>query len=282
MKLLKTGAWQLMIKQLFSDLDGTLLNPEGRVSAGNVAAIKASRLPLTLVSARAPIEILGVIRALDLTGPQIAFNGGLIFRYGDGEIQPLQLNPIGHNRAQMLLTFIQTSFPTVSLSCYTQDRWLTEKIDRGVRAESQLTGQAATVIGYADLFKTDGQPVFKIMIMTLDIARMRELATALKQLNYPDISVKLSGQTYLEITSDKAKKSRGIAFIKNEQRLDTEELAAFGDGENDLPMFEAVGTPIVMANATPAVQKMGRWITKSNREDGVAYALTRYLREVPE
>lgn len=123
-----------MVKYLFSDLDGTLLNPAGQVSAANVAAIQASGLPLTLVSARAPIEMLAAIRALKLTGPQIAFNGGLIYTYENGKIQPLQLAPLSANRAAMLLAFIQNSFPTLSLSCYTQDRWVTEKVDHGVAA----------------------------------------------------------------------------------------------------------------------------------------------------
>ncbi len=268
-----------MINYLFSDLDGTLLNPAGQVSAANVQAIQASQLPVTLVSARAPIEMLGAINALHLTGPQIAFNGGLIFDYQDGQIAPLQMAPLEHNRAAMLLTLIQTKFPGVSLSCYTQDHWYTEKVDRGVLVESELTGQAATVTRYQDLFEDDANSIFKIMIMTLDHDLMQRLATTLKQLDYPDISVKLSGQTYLEITSKDAQKSRGIAFIMDYNHLKRAETAAFGDGENDLPMLKAVGTPVVMGNADPSIQAVAAVVTKTNAEDGVAYALTHLLTE---
>lgn len=267
-----------MIKYLFSDLDGTLLNSAGVVSAANVTAIQASGLPVTLVSARAPIEMRAAIDALGLTGPQIAFNGGLIFAYQDGKVTSLQEAPLSLVRAQQLITFIQTNYPAVSLSCYTRDQWLTEKIDGGVRAEERLTGQTAQLTSYADLFEAAAQPIFKIMIMTLDAALIHELAAALKQLGYPDISVKLSGQTYLEITSDAAQKSRGIAFIKAEQHLKMAETAAFGDGENDLPMLQAVGTPVVMGNADPAIQAVGKFVTKTNAEDGVAYALKHLLK----
>lgn len=266
-----------MIKYLFSDLDGTLLNPAGVVSATNVQAIQQSGLPVTLVSARAPIEMLGAVQALGLTGPQIAFNGGLIFDYRDAQIVPLQVAPIDHERARMLLKLIQTAFPTVSLSCYTRDHWYTEKVDRGTRVEADLTGQRATVINYDRLFDNGEQPIFKLMIMTLDQSVMERLDASLKRLNYSDISVKRSGSTYLEITSHAAQKSRGIAYIMARRHLNKATTAAFGDGENDLPMLDAVGAKIVMGNATPAVRAVGDYVTKTNAEDGVAYALAHFL-----
>ncbi|WP_414950058.1 HAD family hydrolase [Levilactobacillus brevis] len=266
-----------MIEYLFSDLDGTLLDPSGVVSQTNVAAIKSKKLPMTLVSARAPIEMLAPIKTLGLNGPQIAFNGGLVFIYEDNVIKPLQINPLTQQRARMLLAFVGEAFPNVSLSCYTQTGWYTEHVDRGVLAEQALTGQQPVVTSYEQLLMNKDNTCFKIMMMSLDTVMLRQLATALKKLDYQDISVKLSGQAYLEVTSKRAQKSRGIAFIKDYYHLEMAATAAFGDGENDLPMFESVGTAIVMANATPEIQRVGRWVTKSNAEDGVAYALNTYF-----
>lgn len=268
-----------MINYLFSDLDGTLLDPAGRVSPGNVAAIQESGLPVTLVSARAPIEMLPAINALQLSGPQIAFNGGLIFDYQAGQITPLQTAPLTTARARELLGLIQTEFAAVSLSCYTRDHWYTERLDRGIQVESQLTGQVATKTTYDQLLAEPSNQVFKIMIMCLDTVYLQRLARTLIDLDYPDISVKLSGQTYLEITSHAVQKSRGIRFIADYYHLDQDETAAFGDGENDLPMLKMVGTPIVMGNATPAIQAIGKFITKTNAEDGVAYALRHFMNQ---
>ena len=69
-----------MIKHIFLDMDGTLLNSAGVVSANNIVGIKNSGLKATLVSARAPIEMAPAITQLGLTAPQIAFNGGMIFQ----------------------------------------------------------------------------------------------------------------------------------------------------------------------------------------------------------
>lgn len=267
-----------MINYLFSDLDGTLLDATGRVSQSTINTIEDSHLPLTLVSARAPIEMLPALTALNLTGPQIAFNGGLIFRYQDDQIISLRSHPLTTSRTRELLDFIQTHFPQVSLSCYTQDNWYTERIDGGTRAEQALTRQTAQLTTYTERLKSSENTFYKIMIMSLDTALLRQLATAITQLDHPDISIKLSGSHYLEITSRDAQKSTGVQYIKDEYHLQTAETAAFGDGENDLPMLHAVGTAVVMGNAAPAIKEHGDWVTTSNTEDGVAYAIQYYLR----
>ena len=59
-----------MIKQLFFDLDGTLLNSRGHVSPANQAAIQKTSCDISLVSARAPQEMLSTVRSLNLTNPR--------------------------------------------------------------------------------------------------------------------------------------------------------------------------------------------------------------------
>lgn len=46
-----------MIKRIFSDMDGTLLDAKGDVSERNAQLIKSAAIPITLVSARAPMEM---------------------------------------------------------------------------------------------------------------------------------------------------------------------------------------------------------------------------------
>ncbi|WP_407890056.1 HAD family hydrolase [Levilactobacillus sp. N40-8-2] len=267
-----------MITYLFSDLDGTLLTPTGQVSPTTIATIQDSGLPLTLVSARAPIEMLPPLAALNLTGPQIAFNGGLIFKVRGSQIIPLRSHPLTKSCLATLLRMIQNNFPTVSLSCYTQNNWYTERIDRGTLTEQILTGQTAQITTYDQLLVKPNTAFYKVMVMSLDTALLQRLAVALRQLDLTDISIKRSGETYLEITSKLAQKSTGVQFIKDYYHLNTSETAAFGDGENDLPMLKAVGTPIVMGNATPEIKRQGVWVTTTNAEDGVAYAIQYYLR----
>ncbi|ERK57095.1 hypothetical protein HMPREF1983_01198 [Gemella bergeri ATCC 700627] len=74
-----------MIKHLFLDMDGTLLNSEGIISNGTVKLLKKMQIPLTLVSARAPMEMEDTISKLDLNSIHVAFNGGLIYEMNNGK-----------------------------------------------------------------------------------------------------------------------------------------------------------------------------------------------------
>ena len=62
-----------------------------------------------------------------------------------------------------------------------------------------------------------------------------------------------------------------------EEKLHRNSLAAFGDGHNDLPMFERVGTAIAMDNASQEIKDHAQHITKSNDGDGVGYGIHTFL-----
>lgn len=59
--------------------------------------------------------------------------------------------------------------------------------------------------------------------------------------------------------------------------LSKDQTMAIGDAENDRAMLEAVGNPVVMENGTPELKEIAKYITKSNEESGVAYALREWV-----
>ena len=66
----------------------------------------------------------------------------------------------------------------------------------------------------------------------------------------------------------------------NLHNIKKENALAFGDGQNDLSMFKSVGYAIAMENASDEVKKYANFITKSNIEDGVAYALENVIKNI--
>lgn len=128
-----------MIKRIFSDMDGTLLDNTGVVSEENVSLIKSAGIPMTLVSARAPMEMTAAIEKLDLTGAQVGFNGGLIYRVDNGRVLPIHSQPIAKNDVQILLGAIHEKFPEISLSYYDLHEWYCHEIDKGILFEQKVT-----------------------------------------------------------------------------------------------------------------------------------------------
>lgn len=266
------------IKRIFSDMDGTLLNAQGQVSEKNARRIRSSGLPMTLVSARAPMEMKDASEVLGLTGPQVGFNGGLIYEWVDHEVHPLQVHPLPQHRASQILKTVRSAFPQVSLSYYDMNNWYCDTIDEGIRYENSITLQYPTQVFDEDQFLSARLNTFKIMMICFEEKTLLALQDYLKTFVWEDVTILRSGPYHLEITSHKAKKSAGIAYICRKERLDKEHTAAFGDGHNDIPMLEMVGYPVVMENALPEVKVHAWKITRTNDADGVGYGITHYLK----
>ena len=269
----------MTIKRIFSDMDGTLLNSEGRVSSENSKAIRDAQIPLTLVSARAPMEMREAIEELQLTGPQVAFNGGLIYQLVEGKVKPLHTDILPRKTAQTILQAVRKHFPHISISYYDMTNWYCDTIDEGIRLEYSITRQTPTLQN-KDEFLAVKDNTFKIMMIALENDKLLALEKYLQSLDLGEVSILRSGQYHLEITSKTAKKSKGIAYILKKEGLDKSQTAAFGDGHNDIPMFEMVGFPIVMDNAFPDIKELAYKVTRSNDEHGVGYGIRKYLKKI--
>ena len=59
-----------------------------------------------------------------------------------------------------------------------------------------------------------------------------------------------------------------------------EEIVAIGDNINDIKMINNAGLGVAMGQSSPKVQEMANYITKTNLEDGVSYAIESILADV--
>lgn len=74
----------------------------------------------------------------------------------------------------------------------------------------------------------------------------------------------------LEIMDERASKGAALQWLCRHLDIPTENVVAFGDGENDVPMLEAAGDGVAMANAAPAIRSHADHIAPSCDEAGVA------------
>lgn len=68
-------------------------------------------------------------------------------------------------------------------------------------------------------------------------------------------------------------KARGITDALAFFGLNIENAMAFGDGLNDIEMFETVGFAVAMGNAEPELKAIADFVTKEIQDDGILYAL---------
>ena len=89
----------------------------------------------------------------------------------------------------------------------------------------------------------------------------------------PDCAMHRSEQDYLEVTSAEADKSNGLELMAASIGVSMAATMAFGDGDNDARMLRSAGHGVAMASGTAAARAAARWITRSNDEDGIPFAL---------
>lgn len=81
-----------------------------------------------------------------------------------------------------------------------------------------------------------------------------------------------TGSTF-EVYSKSVSKANGIKKVLEYLQIDNKDSYAFGDGTNDLQMFETVGTAIAMGNAEEIVKQHADLVTDRIENDGVAKML---------
>ena len=88
-----------------------------------------------------------------------------------------------------------------------------------------------------------------------------------------DIYVTSSVEQLLEISYKDCGKHSGAKVILEHLGLEREQLAAFGDADNDADLLAFAGLGIAMANASKKCREAADWVTFSNDENGVAYGI---------
>ena len=92
-----------------------------------------------------------------------------------------------------------------------------------------------------------------------------------------DVYITSSVRQLLEMSHRDAGKESGAKFLLEYLGLTREELAAFGDGDNDSGLLKFAGIGFAVANASPECRDAADEIVASNDENGVAQGINKIL-----
>lgn len=87
-----------------------------------------------------------------------------------------------------------------------------------------------------------------------------------------------SSPFFIELVPRNIDKSQSLIKLLGLLGISPKEMMAFGDGYNDISMLKLAGMGIAMANAAPEVRAEADYVTLSNEEDGIAYAIEKFLQ----
>ena len=268
----------MAIKLVALDMDGTTLLPDHTISPAVKKAISAARkqgVHVVLCTGRPYAGVGSYLRELEMDEPEdycVTYNGALVQKASDGSsVIQTPLNQDDYVYLEALSREVGSHFHALSRhTLYTANR----HISRYTVKESMVT-TIPLVFCEAENMAQNG-PFLKVMMIdepeVLDAAIAKIPAEVFERYNL----VK-SSPYFLEILNKRVSKGTAIQAIAEKLGLKPEEVMAIGDHENDIAMIEYAGVGVAMGNGIEKTKAASNFITRSNLEDGVAYAIEKYV-----
>ena len=264
----------MAIKLIAIDMDGTLLNPQHQITQRVKTAITAARdkgVAVVLATGRPFIGIQRYLHELGLDQPGqycVTYNGALVQKADNGEcVAEVPVSFADYLYYEQLARELGVHFQAMTHShMYTTNK----DISRFTIHEAGLTGMP---LRYRALEEMEPTLVFP-KIMMIDEPELLDAAIARLPADvWQKNTILKSAPFFLEILNKEVNKGTGVKLLAERLGLQTDEVMAMGDQENDLAMIEFAGMGVAMGNAIESVKAASQFVTKSNAEDGVAYAI---------
>lgn len=286
-----------MIKVIASDMDGTLLGDDHKPAPETLAAVKKAcdaGIRFMIATGRNFPGAMAELKDAELVCDYIVGSGAEV-RNPQQEV--VVTHPISIELCRAIYEEIR-DYPLSVTFCtdgYDYKIGTPEEIEESLMLQMQLffSNQPREELAKSETYRrikkstrsmsdmdeleAAGVPVYKLFLYSEDKAMLDEMNVQLQR--NKDIAVASSFPTNLEITDVKAQKGPVLKEYIESLGYTMDEVMVLGDSLNDLSMISMdFGATVAMANADPEVKSAAKYITKSNTEFGVAYAIEELLK----
>ena len=266
----------IKLKTLYvTDLDGTLLNSDVKVSEFSITAINKmveEGMLFTYATARSLSSASVVTKGMTTKIPVIAYNGTIIFNAGTREVissEGFLQEEICHIKKlsekyggnPLVYSFVdgveKVSYVTKKVNEGVQRYLNNRKGDKRFRPLSVKEG----------LYDGD---VFYVTYIG-EKEELNNLYEAVKDKENYRVTFQqdiYNDEYWLEIMPVNATKAHAITKLK--ELWECDRIVCFGDAINDIPMFKISDECYAVANAVDELKELATGVISSNNEDGVA------------
>ena len=261
------------VRLVATDLDGTLLRPDGSVSSYTVdvlARARAAALPVVFATGRPPRWMPAVVDVTGHVGAAICANGALVIDLVDGRV--LERHPIPHDVLVEVVETLRTEVPGIAFAieyapvddgqpfAHEHDyraRYPVDDAHRGPDVRSLAAGR--------DVVKLLARPVSAGGDADAFLARGEAHVAQLVTLTHSD-----ADDVLLEMSAPGVSKGAALAAYAHRLGLAARQVAAVGDMPNDVPMLAWAGVPMAVDGAHRSVVEAAAAVLPGPDHDGVA------------
>jgi Cof subfamily protein (haloacid dehalogenase superfamily) len=259
-----TGEFRLVA----CDLDGTLLRRDGTLSDRTISAVNrvaSEGLEFVLVSARPPRWIDGLAASLQCHPLAVCSNGALIYDATTKEL--VAEHPLAPDAAAEVLRRLRNELEGVTISVEMGLRYGKEPQypNKWPLSEDSIIAEAEQLLA---------EPVAKLCVRHSDSREHWELLELCRQAigDLAEITSS-SPDGLIEVAAPGVSKAFALELLARQLSVEPDEVIAFGDMPNDLPMLAWAGHSVAPSNAHPDVLAVVDRVTDDCDADGVAVVL---------
>jgi len=280
---------QSLIKALFMDLDGTLLNSRSEISPRNHAVLRECQdagIRLFVATGRSP----RVRRQLGLTSreAQTLLSEGGIFHNGACicHAGARHYTTMPRQTAQQAVEIV-AAHPGVNLALQMPGDRHSFRYELDSEEQGLWGIEPRDLVPWGELAGAEGEAfeVVKIVVFggpSTPQAVIVDLHAQLCRALDVGANLYLSGGEFrtVDVTAKGASKRRAVERLAGWWGLCSEQVAVIGDDRNDVEMLAAFEHSVAMGNACPEAKAAATHTAPSNDDDGVYHAVTSILKLV--
>jgi Cof subfamily protein (haloacid dehalogenase superfamily) len=266
------------IKALALDLDGTLLRPDNTLSRRTLSALKTCMdrgIQLILCTGRA-VEAAEPFRAaIGAEGPMVYYNGAEVVDMPGGKVLnatllDLEVADFCVDLSRSTGVYFQIFFPGPGYPENPRNILVADRQRPETEMYFRHTGIPAVIEDLKEAIALrKSRECVKCMFIGEPEA-LEALRPGVEERFGSRIYTARSMRTFLEILNSETSKGAGLQYVMDRRIIAKNEIIAFGDDENDIPMFRTAGFSAAPANAKDTVKEAAVLTIGSNAEDGVA------------
>ncbi|WP_319371714.1 HAD family hydrolase [uncultured Ilyobacter sp.] len=255
------------MKILSFDLDGTLLTDDKKISERTLKALlrcKEDGKVIAFNSGRPTQFIYSVLPKAFHEDIVISSNGALVYK----NKKLIHENPIDKSTVWDIIQMVETVFKDIFFVVEQDDRSLTKCQDREYNEQMFCQYHDFTEESITDspkiLLKTGDLDYFDLNILNMLIPESCRL-------------IFTDNMEFAQVVHADTDKLYGVKKILEIEKIDLEELVAFGDDLNDLEILSWAGYSVAMGNAVEEIKNVSKYIADTNERDGVAKFIEEYV-----
>ena len=265
----------MLPRLIATDLDGTLLDPNGLLRPRSAAALQAAAdagIIVVFATGRPPVVAVHEVAA---AGHGVHYgvmaNGTIVCSLPDREVLHAITFPTETARAAVH-----------ALRAHDAGFGFAMATDAGFTAEPGFHQRMPVHHGADDpvpdaLVGHEGSRTTLKLLAFHHTHGVHDLLRIMPPLLGTNLAVTHMGAEAVEIGPAGADKGVGLRWLCDHLGIAATDVLVFGDEINDLPMFQFAGRCVAVANASPQVREAADEIAPTNAEEGVAQVIERLL-----